>query len=135
MKGAGRVICLTSDGEWQEGSTWEALIFAAHHRLSNLTVLVDHNELQGFGGTREVASMSPLWHKIQGFDVVVDIIDGHDLEAIRAVLMRTSDRPCIVVMRTVKGKGISFLEHRMESHYLPLSEEQFRIANSELEGA
>ena len=62
LKGSdGRVVCLTSDGEWQEGSTWEALIFIAHHRLTNLTVLVDHNDLQGFGSTAEVASMSPLW--------------------------------------------------------------------------
>jgi len=135
MKGAGRVICITSDGEWQEGSTWEALIFAAHHRLSNLTVLVDHNELQGFGGTADVASMSPLWQKIQGFNVVVDVIDGHDLDAIRNVLTQPSDQPRIVAMRTVKGKGVSFLEHRMDSHYLPLSEEQFRAATAELERA
>jgi transketolase len=135
MKGSGRVICLTSDGEWQEGSTWEALTFAAHHRLSNLTVLVDHNGLQGFGTTAEVASMSPLWNKLQGFDVLVDVIDGHDLDAIRSTLMRAGDRPRIVCLQTVKGKGVSFLEHRMDSHYLPLSEEKFRIATSELDGA
>jgi hypothetical protein len=72
------VYCLTSDGEWQEGSTWEALIFLCHHRLSNLTVLVDHNRLQGFGSTREVASMDPLHARLAGFDVELREPDGQD---------------------------------------------------------
>ncbi len=127
-----RVACLTSDGEWQEGSTWEALIFAAHHKLKNLLVLVDHNNLQGFGSTTEVASMSPLWQRLQGFDVDLEVIDGHDPEAIRASLARNAERPRFVVLRTVKGKGVSFLENRMDSHYLPLNEEKFRIAMAEM---
>lgn len=128
-----RVICLTSDGEWQEGSTWEALIFACHHRLENLTVMVDHNNLQGFGSTAEIASMSPLWEKLRGFDVDVEVIDGHDAGAIRGSLEGPGDRLRIVVMRTVKGHGVSFMENRMEWHYLPLKEEQFRAALVELE--
>jgi transketolase len=131
--GDARVICLTSDGEWQEGSTWEALIFAAHHQLSNLTVLVDHNNLQGFGSTDEVASMSPLWQRLQGFDVDVEVIDGHDAQAIRTALGRSSQRPRFIMLRTVKGKGVSFMENRMDSHYLPLSEEKFRAAMAELD--
>jgi transketolase len=129
----GRIICLTSDGEWQEGSTWEALIFAAHHKLANLVVLVDHNGLQGFGSTAEVASMSPLWERLQGFQIDLQVIDGHDPSAVRAALAREVQRPLFVVMRTVKGKGVSFLEHRMDSHYLPLNEEQFRAALRELD--
>jgi transketolase len=133
LKGAsGRVYCLTSDGEWQEGSTWEALIFACHHKLDNLTVLVDHNNLQGFGSTEEVASMSPLWQKLQGFDVDVQVIDGHDPDALRTALSQ-GGRFRIVVLRTVKGRGVSFLEHRMDSHYLPLTEEKFAAAMKELE--
>lgn len=127
-----RVICLTSDGEWQEGSTWEALIFAAHHKLANLLVLVDHNNLQGFGSTAEVASMSPLWNRLQGFDVDVDVIDGHDAGAIRAALQGRSERPRFIALRTVKGKGVSFMENRMDSHYLPLTEDKFRAAMAEL---
>lgn len=123
-----RVVCLTSDGEWQEGSIWEALIFSAHHKLHNLTVLVDHNALQGFGSTAEVASMNPLWEKLRGFDVQLEVIDGHDLQAIRDALAAHANRPKVVVMRTVKGKGVSFLEHRMDSHYLPLSKEQYEAA-------
>lgn len=131
--GDGRVICLTSDGEWQEGSTWEALIFSAHHKLANLVVLVDHNNLQGFGSTTEVASMSPLWERLKGFEVDLHVIDGHDLDAIREVLALTPTRPLVVVMRTVKGKGVSFLENRMDSHYLPLTKDQFGAAIAELE--
>ena len=131
-----RVVCLTSDGEWQEGSTWEALIFACHQRLGNLTVLVDHNELQGFGSTTEVASMAPLWDKLAGFDARIDVIDGHDPDALRAVLAQpAAARPHIVVLRTVKGKGVSFMEGRMEWHYLPLNDAQFQAAIAEVGGA
>jgi len=133
--GDARVICLTSDGEWQEGSTWEALIFASHHMLANLTVLVDHNNLQGFGTTAEVASMSPLWERLKGFEVDLQVIDGHDTDAIRGALARASETTRIVVMRTVKGKGVSFMENRMDSHYLPLSEEQYRAAIAEIEAS
>lgn len=128
-----RVVCLTSDGEWQEGSTWEALIFACHHRLANLTVLVDHNNLQGFGSTTEVASMSPLWDRLRGFEVDVQVIDGHNADAIRGSLARPGDRNRIIVLRTVKGRGVSFMENRMEWHYLPLKEEQFRAAIAEID--
>ena len=127
------VFCLTSDGEWQEGSTWEALIFASHHQLFNLTVMVDHNELQGFGRTGEVASMSPLWERLKGFDVDLHVIDGHDPEAIRLALAGERRRLRVIVMRTVKGRGVSFMEDRMEWHYLPLTEDQFRIAVREIE--
>ena len=128
-----RTICLTSDGEWQEGSTWEALIFAAHQRLANLAVLVDHNGLQGFGTTAEVASMNPLWERLSGFDIDLQVIDGHDLEAIRTALSGEHARPSVIVLRTTKGRGVSFLENRMDSHYLPLSAAQFDLAMSELE--
>ncbi len=130
-----RVVCLTSDGEWQEGSTWEALIFACHHRLSRLTVLVDHNNLQGFGSTSAVASMSPLWDRLRGFDVDLQIINGHDPEEIRDALERDSERMRIIVLRTVKGHGVSFMENRMEWHYLPLSEDQFHLAIAEIDVA
>lgn len=127
-----KVFCLTSDGEWQEGATWEALIFSCHHKLTNLTVLVDHNNLQGFGSTAEVASMSPLWEKMSGFPVDLLCVDGHDLDAVRRALDRGSDRLKIIVLRTVKGHGVSFMENRMESHYLPLSQEQYDDAIREL---
>lgn len=134
IKGSpGMVYCLTSDGEWQEGSTWEALIFAAHRKLSNLTVLVDHNNLQGFGGTQDVASMSPLAAKIAGFDVDIQCVDGHDADAIRDALDQPKSKPRIVILETHKGHGVSFMQDRMEWHYLPLKEDQFRLAVQEID--
>jgi transketolase len=127
-----RVVCLTSDGEWQEGSTWEGLIFASHHRLNNLTILVDHNGLQGFGSTTDIASMSPLWQRLQGFDVDVHVIDGHDANAIRTALSFPSERLKVVVLRTVKGHGVSFMENEMKWHYLPLTAELYQQAIDEI---
>jgi transketolase len=128
-----KVVCLTSDGEWQEGSTWEALIFASHHRLTNLTIMVDHNNLQGFGSTADIASMSPLWDRLQGFEVDLQVIDGHDPAAIRAALAAEQQRLRIIILRTIKGRGVSFMENRMDSHYLPLSEQRFLKAIEEID--
>ena len=129
----GRVYCLTSDGEWQEGSNWEALIFLAHHNLHNLTILIDENGLQGFGTTQEVASLDFLADKLCRFEVDIDVIDGHDHCRIEAALKTPSRRPHIVVLRTTKGKGISFMENQVAWHYLPMSRDQYRLAVQEIE--
>jgi transketolase len=127
LRGSSRqVFCLTSDGEWQEGSTWEALIFAAHHRLSALTVVIDQNGLQGFGTTREVASLDRLQDVITPFAVEVRCADGHDLDAMRAAIGRPhGPGPLVVVLATRKGNGIPSHVGRMDSHYLPLTREAF----------
>jgi len=127
-----QVYCMTSDGEWQEGSTWEALIFLSHHNLSNLTILVDQNNLQGFGSTTDVASMAPLQKKLQGFDVEIHEVPGHDLDMIRQALSATSTRPKIIILKTTKGSGVSFMENKMEWHYLPLNKDQYQQAISEV---
>jgi transketolase len=131
----GRVYCLMSDGEWNEGSCWEALIFARHHRLDNLTILVDLNGLQGFGTTREVADLDPLAEKFRAFGLPTEEIDGHDFDAICRALRADRRRPDAVVARTVKGSGVSFMEGRMEWHYLPLTEALYRRAAEETEHA
>ena len=128
----GRVYCLTSDGEWQEGSTWEALIFAHHRKLENLTVLVDANGLQGFGSTREVASMEKLTERIQSFGVPVWEVDGHDPDSMGPPLHLENPGLQVIVLHTVKGKGVSFMEGRMEWHYLQLTEELYAQAIREL---
>jgi transketolase len=137
----GRVFCLMSDGEWNEGSCWEALAFAAHQRLGNLTILVDLNGLQGFGTTAEVADLGPFADKLRGFRVDVREIDGHDPAAIERAATEAGgreaggdDRPVAIVARTVKGRGVSFMEHRMEWHYLPLTDEQYQAAVAEISG-
>jgi transketolase len=129
----GRVYCLTSDGEWNEGSCWEALIFARQHRLDNLTLLVDLNGLQGFGTTREVADLAPLADKLRAFGLAVAEVDGHDPVAVRRSLTREGTGPAAVVARTRKGCGVSFMENRMEWHYLPLTREQYQQAVVESE--
>jgi transketolase len=130
----GHVFCLTSDGEWEEGSTWEALIFAQHRALENLTVLIDANGLQGFGSTTDVASLDSdlLGDRVAAFGVAVEAVDGHDADAIVAALERKVPGPRLVVLHTVKGKGVSFMEGRMEWHYLPLTEELYAQAVREL---
>jgi transketolase len=128
----GRVYCLLSDGEWNEGSTWESLIFAAHHKLDNLTFVVDLNGLQGFGTTREVADLGSLADKIRSFGVATVEISGHDPGAIVEALALRSAGPVAIVAATVKGCGVSFMEHRMEWHYLPLTEPLYREAVAEV---
>ena len=117
--------------EWQEGSTWEALIFAHHQRLDNLTVLVDDNGLQAFGSTAEVASMTPLETRISGFGVDVIAVDGHDLDAIRGALSNPQECFRIIIFRTIKGFRVSAMENRLESHYQSLTDEQYRAATEE----
>jgi transketolase len=128
----GRSFCFLSDGECQEGSTWEAMLFARHHALANLVVLIDANGLQGFGNTTDVASLEPLVDKIRGFGLEVEEIDGHSMDALDAVLEKQTAGPSVVVLRTVKGRGVSFMEGEMKWHYLAMDEQQYRQAVAEL---
>jgi len=130
-----KTYCLTSDGEWQEGSTWEALIFACHRQLKNLTIIIDHNGLQGFGSTSAVASMSPLWERIKGFDIDITVIDGHDPKTIADELDKPQKKIRAIFLRTIKGKGIPGMEGEMHSHYLPITDEQYKQALSDLENS
>ena len=133
----GRVFCLTSDGEWNEGSCWEALIFARHQNLSNLTLIVDLNGLQGFGTTKEVADLDSLAEKFRSFGLRVREISGHDSAALAETLNEESDGrgPSVVVAATCKGNGVSFMENRMEWHYLPVDASLYAQAVAELERA
>ncbi len=129
-----RFTCLVSDGECNEGAVWESALFASHHRLKNLTVLVDANGLQGFGTTKEVLGLEPFVKKWEAFGFHVREIAGHDFSAIECALSDAGegDAPLCVICRTVKGKGVSFMENKMEWHYLPMSAEQYKQAVNEL---
>jgi len=131
----GRVYCLTSDGEWNEGSCWEALIFARHHGLGNLMFVVDMNGLQGFGTTREVADLEPLSGKFEAFGVPAREVDGHSVPALAEALLDDGAGPRAVLARTRKGSGVSFMEGRMEWHYLPMTGPQYQQAVRDIEGA
>jgi transketolase len=125
----GRVACLLSDGECNEGSTWEAILFAAHHKLDNLVAIVDANGLQGFGRTADVMNTEPFADKWRAFNFEVREIDGHDLGQIQAAFAPPlNGMPVCILARTIKGKGVSYMENKMEWHYLSMNEEQFRQA-------
>jgi transketolase len=127
----GRLFCLTSDGEWNEGSNWEALIFSQHHRL-NLTLIIDQNGLQGLGRTSEIANLEPLSVKFRAFRLPTAEVDGHNLDAITAALRREEEGPLVILARTKKGHGVSFMEGFFEWHYLPLSQETYERAVEQL---
>lgn len=122
------IYCLCSDGEWQEGSCWEALIFSIHHKLNNFTILIDQNGLQGFGKTNEIISCNDLTSRISSFGAEVHSIDGHNFSAIQSTAAnRSTATPNIIILNTIKGNGLHFAG-KMESHYLPLTKEQYHVA-------
>lgn len=129
---SGRVFCLTSDGEWNEGSTWEALIFLRHQRLDNLTFIVDCNGLQGCGATCDIADLDALDSKFEAFGVRTYHVDGHDGASVSQLLQNLPGGPAAVIAHTTKGHGVAFMENRFEWHYWPLSSEQYHQAVEEL---
>ncbi len=130
-----RVFALLSDGECDEGSTWEAVLFAPHHRLDNLTAIVDYNKIQSLGRVEEVLSLEPLGGKWAAFGWSVCEIDGHDLGAIASALgalPREPGKPTCVIAHTVKGKGVSFMEDKLLWHYRTPQGDEFVDAIREL---
>ncbi len=131
-------FCVTSDGELDEGSTWEAALFIAHHRLENLVWLIDRNRIQGIGKTEEVMHLEPLRDKLEAFGFDVLDADGHDFGSLELAKMKyaqrasTEGKPCVVICATVKGHGVSYMENTVDCHYLPMNEEQYRLALDEL---
>ncbi|MBV9463178.1 MAG: transketolase [Verrucomicrobiae bacterium] len=128
-----RVFCLVSDAECNEGAIWEAAGFAAHHRLGNLTAILDNDGQQAFGFTRDVLNLAPLSEKWRAFGWSVREIDGHDAGAItEALRSRDPEKPTLVLANTVFGKGVSFMERQIKWHYWPMSEEDYAKAMKEV---
>jgi transketolase len=132
-----RVFTLLGDGELAEGSNWEAAMAAAHYKLDNLTAILDHNTLQITGRTRDVCSNEPVDEKFAAFGWTVRTIDGHDLTAIEAALTDapTPGKPTCVIANTVKGRGVSFMEHTVKWHHGVPSPAELEQAIGELERA
>jgi transketolase len=132
-----RVFCIVGDGEVNEGSIWEALMFAGSQQLSNLVVIVDNNGYQAMGMTSEVLSIENLDAALMAFGFEVQSVDGHSEEsidrAIRSHGQSGSLKPLAVVANTVKGKGVSFIENNNSWHYTRLDDNTFSQAISELE--
>ncbi len=133
-----RVFVLLSDGECDEGSTWEACLFAPQHRLDNLVAIVDYNKIQSLGSVKEVLDLEPLAAKWEAFGWATREIDGHDPVAVERALTEVplrAGRPTCVVAHTVKGKGVSFMEGRLLWHYRSPNEEELARALAELDGS
>jgi transketolase len=130
----GRVFVLLGDGECNEGSVWEAVMLAATLRLNNLTAIVDNNGLQGFGRTHDVIDQKNLADRWRAFGWDVHDVDGHSLAGLEAGLRAPQQGPKAVIARTVKGKGVCFMEDRLEWHYRSPSDEQCTAALDELDG-
>lgn len=128
-----RVYVVCGDGELQEGSNWEALMAAAHQRLDNLTVIIDRNRLQQGARTEDTNALEPLAAKLEAFGAEVREVDGHDHLALQEACTTPSDgRPVAVIARTIKGKGVSFIEDRVEWHHKVPTAEQVALAAKEL---
>ena len=131
-----RTFVLLSDGEMDEGSNWEALMFAAHSKLSRLTAIIDYNKLQSLDSIENTLGLEPLVDKLRAFGCRVLEINGHDHQEIaRALLPFSGEKPTVIIAHTTKGKGVSFMENRVEWHYKNPTHEQLTAALAELERA
>lgn len=131
-----RVYCLCGDGEIQEGQIWEAAMFAGHRKLDNLVVVVDNNGLQIDGKIEDVCSPYPIDKKFEAFNFHVINIDGNDFDQIDAAMKEaraTKGQPTAIVMKTVKGKGVSFMENNAGWHGKAPNDEEYAIAMADLE--
>lgn len=130
-----RVYAILSDAELNEGSTWEAVMFAAQHRLDNLVLLVDHNGQQALGYARDVLDLGSVEDKLSEFGWAVRPVPGHDQDALGAALdAAPTGQPQAIVARTTFGYGVSFMESQIEWHYLPLDDEAYAAALADLDG-
>ena len=135
-----RFFCLTSDGELDEGSTWEAALFIAHRKLTNVVWLIDRNRIQAIGGTEEVLALEPLDAKLDAFGFHVIAADGHDFASLLSVRDQCTQaladanpaRPLAIICNTIKGHGIRHMQDTVASHYLPMDDAQYSQALDEL---
>ena len=129
-----RTYALLSDAECNEGAVWEAAMFAAHHKLSSLTAIIDCNGQQALGKTADVIQMEPQSDRWQSFGWQPIEVDGHDPRALKAafVAAATGETPCVILARTAAGKGVSFMEGEVKWHYQPMTDEQYDLARAEV---
>lgn len=132
MDGASRrTYVLMSDAECNEGSIWEAAMFAAHHRMNNLIAIVDLNGQQALGYTRDVMNTAPLADRWRAFGWDVAEVDGHDGRALAAAMTTIGELPRVILARTIFGRGVSYMENQIAWHYLPMNDDQYRQALAE----
>lgn len=133
-----RVIALMSDGECDEGSNWEAILFASHHRLDNLVAVIDYNNIQSLGRVSDTLALEPFADKWRSFGWAVHEVPGHDHSELSACLRKIPFSPTLpscVIAHTIKGKGVSFMENQVLWHYRTAKGAEFESALAELEAA
>jgi len=133
----GRAFAILSDGECDEGSIWEAALFAPHHGLDNLVAIIDYNKIQSFGTVKEVLDLEPFADKWAAFRWSVEVLDGHDHEALAGALAkipRETGKPTLILAHTVKGKGVQFMENKLLWHYKSPDKAQLEQAIAEVKG-
>lgn len=136
-KEKGKVFVLMGDGEVAIGTTWESALIAAHHKLNNLVLIIDANNLQAMGKVEDVLNIEPLKEKWSSFGWNVLEIDGHNFSEIEQALKNacsTEEKPSAIIARTIKGKGVNFMENNNIYHYKVLSDEEYKKALQELNG-
>lgn len=134
-KKSSRVFALISDGECDEGTTWESALFSGHQALEQLTLIIDYNKIQGFGRTDEVMGLEPLAKKFEAFGWAVKEVNGHDFAAMQQAFLSTPlspAKPTVIICHTIKGKGVSFMENTLESHYTHLRQEDYEKSIAQL---
>ncbi|WP_439393088.1 transketolase [Bradyrhizobium sp. PMVTL-01] len=129
-----RIYCLLSDGECDEGSNWEAILFSPHHKLDNLIAIVDFNKIQSFGTVSEVLNLEPFADKWRAFGWETWEVDGHDTVALEKTFAAPPipGKPRVLIAHTIKGRGVSFMEDKLEWHYKSPSDEQLKAALAEI---
>ena len=131
-----KVFTLIGDGECNEGIVWETALFAGHHKLDNLFVIIDYNKLQGFGSTNKILNLEPLKSKFQSFNWNVDQVDGHNVKQIMKSLKKLNkkknSKPNLIIANTIKGKGVKFMENKFQSHYEVLDTSKYNISIKDL---
>lgn len=129
-----KIFCVTSDGELNEGSTWEAALFVNQHQLKNVIWIIDRNKLQGYGNTEEVICMEPLDEKLKSFGFDVISVDGHDVEKLMELKLKFENppKPIAIIANTKKGNGWKNMEDKLGCHYLPVSSEDFDLMIADL---
>jgi len=131
-----KVYCIVGDGEMNEGPMWESMLFAAQHKLDNLVVIVDANGLQAMGTTGGIINLEPFAAKFEGFGFSAVDCDGHDLAQLGVAMTAAEPgRPHAVIARTIKGRGVSFMENKIEWHYLRINPQLMERALVELDAA
>lgn len=133
-----RTFVLMSDAECNEGAVWEAVMFAAHHNLSNLVAIIDLNGQQALGYTKDVMSLSPMAARWQAFGWDTHEVDGHDVTAMNRTiesLSFASGAPHVLVAQTTFGKGVSFMENQIKWHYWPMDDAEYQQAHAEVDAA